>query len=311
MDLARYGQGPGEFREPWSLSLIRGDTIAVWDKTLNRLTFLSPSGAFISQRPLVFGQATEGRVRAVAVQGPLGGRVMAWAIRHPGTSRLADAQRAFVWRTDTAGLPRDSVVSMDGPQSIVATFRFGATRLDAPLQRRPFVLFRPDGSFIVANNDHQRIELFDTAGRRVKTVTLQLPPAPRVTSKDRAAYRDSTLASVEREMAGLQYGQALRERFRTAIKRVVDQAQYPSTRPFYEQIIRGDDQSELWVLLPASGSSYHRRWRVVDSTNGALRREIEIPHRANVVAATVREGALYSVEWTRDGIPRVAMYRPR
>lgn len=42
----RTGEGPGEFSFPRLAARIHGDTIAVWDAALHRVSFFSPSGAF-------------------------------------------------------------------------------------------------------------------------------------------------------------------------------------------------------------------------------------------------------------------------
>ena len=309
--IGREGAGPGEFRHAWSVSVIRGDTVAVWDRLLGRVTILSGTGDYVRQRPLALTDNGGGRLHGLAA--PLGsaGPLLVWANRYPRGDSRPEAQRAFVWRADTTGLRRDSLVFMEGPQSIVAAYSFGVSRLDAPFQRRPFVLFLPSGGFIVANSGRSSLDMYDAGGARIGAIELELPAPRQATDRDRRAYRDSIIESTEREMTQLEYGPALRDRFRAELQNVLRNVSFPATLPWYEQMVLGDDGATLWVLLPSTGRSYTRSWRILGLADGRVRRDVTVPHSANVIAGAVRDEALYTIEWTREGTPRIARYARR
>lgn len=66
----KLGSGPSEWRGPLSFSMASGDTVAVWDQTLRRLSYLSSSGTFLGSLTLdapstVFSVCVERGKRAI------------------------------------------------------------------------------------------------------------------------------------------------------------------------------------------------------------------------------------------------------
>ncbi|MEX2610168.1 MAG: hypothetical protein WEA24_09500 [Gemmatimonadota bacterium] len=47
----RRGEGPGEFRAPWALELVPGDSVVAWDYVRDVLSFWSTAGDFLGERP--------------------------------------------------------------------------------------------------------------------------------------------------------------------------------------------------------------------------------------------------------------------
>lgn len=45
--IGRQGQAPGEFELPWLIAILSGDSVAVWDAALARVSVFSPSLAFV------------------------------------------------------------------------------------------------------------------------------------------------------------------------------------------------------------------------------------------------------------------------
>lgn len=50
--IGRQGQGPGEFELPWLIAILSGDSVAVWDAALARVSVFSPSHAFVRSSSL-------------------------------------------------------------------------------------------------------------------------------------------------------------------------------------------------------------------------------------------------------------------
>src|SRR5690606_37189528 len=58
----RAGDGPGEFRAPMKLSLLPGDSVAVFDLRAGRVSILDPQGAFVRDMPVPTPDGSRARV---------------------------------------------------------------------------------------------------------------------------------------------------------------------------------------------------------------------------------------------------------
>jgi hypothetical protein len=300
------GQGPGEFEHAWFVGAYAGDTIAVYDRSLMRLTLLHSDGELVRTRSLLVSEHLVGRLFSFS-QLLSDGSMRLWTTTFPMPDATLKQHRSYVLALRPDGTVRDSIARFDGMQSL---FYEGdlTGRFDAPLQRKPFVVFLKEGGFIIGNNDHARLDAFDADGRRLRTISLPLPPAASVTSADRKAYADSIRHSAEDEMETLHYDDALRAQFRTRIDQLLRDVQFPATRQRYDQLVLDDREQAVWVLPPAAGTSYARTWFVCTLTEMSTCRTVAVPHSGAVVSAAVRNGTLYTIERTQDGLSRVAKY---
>lgn len=305
--IGRVGGGPGEFRSPWSLGRHQGDTVIVWDASpqMFRLSFFADDGAFVRGRILRVDPTARGRVDAVGV-GPDGPLV--WLNRIPRGVPGVNEARSYVWTVDPRGFLDDSLVGMRSAESIIETDAVGTSRMDAPFQRRPIVLFLPERGLLVGNTGENEVVRYDPAGRVVAHLDLKLPVQV-VAEHDRAAFVDSARTGLLAELERSNLGPRYREHFKGKFERMLERVDFPGTRQRYINAAVGPSQS-LWVELPGEGNEYARTWRVFDYATGRLVKILQVPHRWPVRAVAPWHDSLYAVEVSADGFVRIAKYVP-
>jgi hypothetical protein len=304
VQIARIGSGAGEYELPWFVTVIAPDTVAVWDARLQVLNEYTAGGALAGSRAIRAPEASYGRAGGAA-RAPNGSLLLRTVKPYPPPSA---EERIHLLAVTPNGDVRDSILSLDGAHYITYEAAFAFGRHDAPLQRRPFVVFFRDASFLVGRNDSARVDLYDQSGGRVRSIVLPLPGAHIVTRADRAAYADSIRASTEREMAQLQYDDALRARVRAEIETMLRGVRYPAMRQRYDRLLLDDRNQAMWVLLPGAGAEYDRTWMICSLTAFSFCSTASVQHRGAVIDAAVSGGALYTIERARDGRVRVVKY---
>ena len=305
--VGRVGGGPGEFRSPWSIGRFSGDTVVVWDASpqMYRLSFMQDDGTLVHVRTLRPDPSARGRLDAF---GKSDDRLLVWLNRIPRGVPGVNEERSYVWSIDDDGMLEDSVVGMNSAESIVVTDAIGTSRMDAPFQRRPVVLFLPERGFLVGNTGDNELVWHEPTGRVVSRIDLGLP-ASSVSERDRAAYVDSARAGLHAELGRSNLGPRYRDHFTRKFARMLEDVDFPETRQRYIHAAVGPDLT-VWVELPAASLDYERTWHVYDLSSGQLTRVIRIPHRWPVRAVAPGHDGLYAIEVSADGFSRVAKYAP-
>lgn len=236
------------------------------------------------------------------------GTMRAWTMTLPQGLAEPRTTRSYVVTVRADGTVLDTLLRAPGLQLAfyASDVTFGAHI--APLQRRPFVLFLPGGGFLAGNNDHDRLDVYDAAGMRQRTVTLPLPEPRSVSRADRVAYADSVTRSMEREMNAMQYADSLRAVHRAELARMLRDVEYPALRQRYDQLAFDEREQVVWAAVPSAATSYARTWFVCALTTTSFCRTVSVPHQGAVLAAVVRDGVLYAIERPAGGAARVAKY---
>jgi hypothetical protein len=313
VSVGRVGGGPGEFRSIMHVTTVGdGGRVLLWDRSLQRASIFTEVGKFDHLQTLRLPEGAFGTVLDLTL-GANDSVALVWTNRQPRMGNDV-TRRSFVYSMGHDGAVLDSLATLEGFGSIrfQASMGKGAmldSRFDAPLQRRPFVVFLPDGGFVTGTNDGPRLTRYDARGRAVRTIPLPLPRPSRVTSNDRAAYMDSIRRSATNELKGTratpEFSTAFWKAFESNIERAVE---YPDTRQWFDELILDDTAQHLWVQLPRHDENYSRTWLEVRLADGTTRRSITIPHRGAVVAAAVGGDSLIAIERSREAFPRVARY---
>ena len=298
------GSGPGELRGVWAVFQVRGDTMVISDPALRRLSYFRSDGRYIRSEPFQFSNNVHGKVMGLAWY-PAGKRV--WTSNYPNTFEPRPTeQRAYVWSMNAEGVPADSLIAMPGPQSLIVREEQTLSRLDQPLQQRPFVLFLKD-RIAVGFSGNDRIQFYTLDGKHLETVTVPVPAIP-TTAADRRQYQDSARAGYFAELRAQQYDSSLTRFFAEKFDRMMGMVTYPSTHPRYDQLL-ADDRGNLWLLLPSRGPDYRRTWMRM-SQQGSILSRVSVPHAGAVFAAVIQQGRLYTSEIRySDDVARIAVYQ--
>jgi hypothetical protein len=310
--VGRPGGGPAEFRAITHITSTRdGAQVVLWDRVLQRASVFAESGKFERLQTLRLPEGPFGRVLGLTMTRQ-DSVALVWTSVQPRMGN-EQARQSFVFSIGRNGTVHDSLAVLEGFDSIRFQARMGKgmldSRFDAPLQRRPFVVFLPDGGFLTGRNDGPSLTRYTASGRTVRTIPLPIPRPGRVTSRDRSAYMDSIRLSAERELEGTRSNEAFRKEFWQAFDANINRAvKYPETRQSYDHLILDDTAQHLWVQLPSHDESYTRTWLEVGLADGAPRRRITVPHKGAVVAAAIVGDSLIAIERSRDAFPRIARY---
>lgn len=302
--VGRPGRGPGEFQVPSLLMVLGDDTIGVWDRPLERLTLYDLSAARLGELRWGLSPALHGFVRGATRT--TGGRWLVWTVNYPNVAPRPVEDSSFVWRVDPTGTVQEHVLAMAGPQSIIERDAHTATRLDAPFQRAPVVLFLPLGEFLVGNSGSEDFSVFDADGHELRRFRVDLP-ALSVTDNERAAFRDSVRRGLERSLSrgGLSNDDAAV--FRTRFRRIVESLQFPETHQRYLSAMI-DDAGALWLLLPARSGARDREWRRIRVADGTLVEQVLFHAGGPILSAAARSDVFYTIELGADDAPQVAKY---
>lgn len=284
--LGEKGQGPGEFVAPVALARVGGDSLAVYDSRLGRVTVFAPGGSV-------------GRIATVAFDGY--GRPYRASffsdVRMVGQSTLtsgsisADGKAAF--QQDSAALvvnaPDGALVDTVGSQptseGIVTITRsdqgISITKVRVRFARSGVFAAHPDGVW-AGFGDHWELRLHDPEDGHVKRI-LRAPGLDRpLTDAEAKAVLDQALAR-DTTPEQLRAGQKLNEL-----------SPRPELRPAYDRLLV-DDHGRLWLRAWPGASSETLRWWVFGG-DGALLGSVDVPGGFQLLA--VGEGQAWGV--TRD-----------
>jgi hypothetical protein len=174
--VGRAGDGPGEFRHVTGVTMLPGDTVAVLDLRLRRLTLLDPGGALVSVTALTYPQRADLPPNAIVIPSPnpLGttSRHEVFALLH-GTLLLEGAPgvRSFRFELsvfDANGQAGDSLLSVPVVQDWESPGGEGGIE-DIPFAPllRPFVA----GDLLyLAPGDAWQVDVYDVSGRHLRSV---------------------------------------------------------------------------------------------------------------------------------------------
>jgi hypothetical protein len=289
--VGREGAGPGEFRGVWTLQVLPGDSLMVFDANLARLTVFRPHSGEVAyvtylreQFPLFPYWARragkEGALLAAyrRVYGDDSGRDGRTA--HVDVLRLLAPDGSL--RTDSALLLREQQ-ALDVNSSVVrGVFR-------NPFGRRS--IFRVDGAgrIVSAWTDSLLFHVHSAEGRLLSTIVPGTAPAPRPVT---ASERDSVVAL-------LSNGGPTEPVLRRALERLNHR-----TWPLLHDFIL-DDRNRIWYALWPSRDATGIEWTAVDE-RGRAREQLTLPTNARLW--TVRGRRAYVSETDSLDVPRVVIY---
>jgi hypothetical protein len=160
--LGRPGEGPGEFRYAWNVMVLPGDTILVFDSYLRRYTIFTPElepARVVSLDPLP--------IHVVPLTSD----------RMFGFTRVAPADSGTLVHEFVGGGATRSFAWLDAAPDVRRNTRYR------------HLAAAPAGALWLASADRYSIELWDTAGERIRTITAVrdwFPPPDAAVTASRA-----------------------------------------------------------------------------------------------------------------------------
>jgi hypothetical protein len=256
--VGREGEGPGEFRGLGLLRVLPGDTIAVHDWNLSRMSYFDSVGTFVRSfafdvigvSPMPIGHFADG--------GWLAGRSFLFAPGGDGSDIVQDTVPFLVF--DRNGGLRDSIGTLLQPEFYVRSQAGNAFAMSLPFGRITETVVVGD-RFFAGQNGRFEITRYTVAGTADLVIRLERSPAA-ITAQDLDRYKAERLADT-------------RPDFRQQAERNLAEMPYPSTFPVFADLA-ADPDGNLWVLdYPRPGDD-RRFWTVFSPEGHALGR-VETP----------------------------------
>lgn len=298
--LGRTGDGPNEYRRPFSLFHGSGDTVLVYAR--NRLLRITPDGRLSgSVRFTPAGLGSLAPPRGVDRLGRI-----YWdrpVIIDPVTKELKRQQLYEIVRWKPGA----------GEVELAARASDHAPELDAnkfhPFAQRDAWVVDPDGSLRIVRARDYSVDLVRD-GKIVRSSTPIPYQATRVTAEDREAYRLSRAANAPtmtfkgRSAGG--GGGATPERLALA-RKVYPDDMFPRTLPpFEENGVLRSPAGELWVIRSHSAGDQGGGQVDVLDMAGRLMRSVTLPAGRRLLALEHR--GIYLVREDDDGLQYLERY---
>lgn len=183
----RKGQGPGDFEFPGELHVLDGRSLLVGEYPLNRRISL-----FDLEGQMIRLMRADNPVYGVAA---LKGEVVAYRSVTFGQAKAAGPEsieyhRAFI--KDTVSGRETRVADVAIPVRSLG----GGFRLDASVCGQILIAGTPAGELLVGDTRSAEVEMFDSAGRKLRTFPLKLEPFP-VTREYLRRYKDELIGGMK------------------------------------------------------------------------------------------------------------------
>lgn len=300
--LGREGSGPGEFNNLNSLHLLPGDSLAVWDGLLRRLTVFAPDGsvgreqtfrALASFMPPVIGVFSDGTL-------------LSSTGRRGATGAAREEYRdTLLWvrvRSDTTWM--DVIGRSLGAEQMQLASEASATNYQVMFGRTAHAAGGRDRWFSGENGRYE-IDVRNPAGALAAVIRRTVEPRP-VRPEELAAARDRESrdrARADSAMRSFMAGNG--GTFTPGARLEVDEIPHREMYPFFDRLLV-DQQENLWVRDYMSAGEETQVWSVFDRA-GRWLGEVETPRGIDVF----RIGEDYLLGRARDalGVETVHLYR--
>jgi hypothetical protein len=290
--VGRSGEGPGEFRAPFWLGRLRGDSIVAWDVALRRFSIFTPSGEFVrSVRPAgspgVFPQAVgvlpDGRFVLAA-------STSSQVLPAPGQARRDTVAYVVI---DSTGTVVDTLGRFPGAEMIaVGTPATGFLLRPLPFGRQTVTAVR-DGRLYVGTADRYEIAAYEP-GLGLRALYRAHRQGPSVTQEDVREYR-RTLVTL---------GGNAQTRAQNA--KLLEGAPVPSRMPPLTAL-EIDSAGNLWVQDPQKpGNARESVWRVL-APDGRMQGTVRLP--AGLSVKQIGSDWVLGVVVDRDEVEHVRVHR--
>lgn len=288
------GEGPGEFRSTTGLWAVQGDTLAVWDASLRRLTFVAPDGSFgrfvtleplrETLRPDVHGFFADGSFLASSEASLDGGAAAREGLRRDSAVYL---------RLSTAGSVRDTLASLPGRQYQLRTTERAVMMVDLFFGRQTYAAARA-GRLVAGDNDRLEVRLYTPDGALVGLARAAHEPEP-VTEAHLLRAWEERLRD---------YPPGLRERVEEQLRTEGPSGPHAETLPAFTGLLL-DPDGNVWLKRSALPEPGGERWSVLDP-EGRWLGDVRMPAGLGVLG--VGSSVVLGLRRDELGVERVAVH---
>ncbi len=265
------GSGPGEFLAPGQVMITDGDSVAVWDNQLFRITRFNAEGELAGVHTVDLGtiaKAVEPPLYPATVEllrdGGLLVRLIEKVVRKGGypSGKFRDRSGALRVSADLSEV--DTLMFFGSTEQIAVDAPWGELPLAPALAKTTWITHQGNPSRIcIGEQETPEIECFGPDGSR--TLLRWRSDPPPVTREEIAAWREESVRL---------YGQKLAE---VDILRALALVPDPTVRPAYSQITL-DRSGNLWVEVgPTTGRGSASVDHLVFDPAGALLGVVPLP----------------------------------
>ncbi len=299
--VGRPGEGPGEYKAANGLLWLAPDTLVVVDQQGERYSMLTSAGDYVRAVPrrlgfygwVMAGGMERNRVYEVSSLGDtesnLRSMLLGTALRSTGA--LATARGAAVEGGAAVPLERasDTIFLAKPAAPIYESYSIRTARggmvLGVPFTGQPVWFLDGAGHLWHGHGSVPRIYRFSLGGDTLTEIRLDTEPFP-VTAAEIASYAASPMIKRFKELGGN-----------------FDPDRIPKTRPYFNDIIVGDD-GFIWLSVPAAG--HNTVFNVLDADGRYLGRlQIEGTTREPYIHPVLRNDRLYFVGRDELDVQRV------
>ena len=297
------GSGAGEFIRPGIMIEMNADSVGVWDRQLQRMSFFGRDGEFLSVKEIPLSVTAQGFLNAVSLRGDT---ALVMAITYPSIEPSPRDNRVILWRFVGTDLRPDSLLSVQDASMTISRSDGNATRFMAPFRGRAHAFFPEDGSIIVGHGEADSLSVLSHQGHHVRRIDLDLPLLP-VTRKDRASFSDSLRVALDEEVRRSGAGPTARAALQVKNRRVVRDLDFPDSHPRYTDAFQ-DATGLVWLLAAAQSDAEYLEWKAYHYTTGDHVRSVFLPNDGGFLNTRTDGSAFFMTHADALGQTRLVKY---
>lgn len=297
------GVGPSEFVRPGYLFEMNADSVGVWDRQLQRMSFFGRGGEFLSMREIPVSVTAHGFLTAVSLRGDT---ALVMAVTYPSIEPTPRDNQAVLWRFVGTDLRADSLLSVQGASMIVSRRDGMSTRFMAPFRGRGYAFFPGDGNIVVGHGDDRSLSVLSSQGHQVRQIELDLPLLP-VTTMDRESFSDSLRVALEQNIRRLGAGPTDRATLRVRNRRIVRDLEFPDSHPLYTDAFQ-DAAGLLWLRAATQSDAEYVEWRAYNHITGDHLRSVLLPNEGSFLNTRTDGSAFFVTQADALGQSRLVKY---
>lgn len=172
----RQGDGPGEYRMPWRVQAVGGDTLVVYDRELRRVTLLGPDGDEVYDTFTLDGGGLGAPqdILPLSTEAFFGWHEPAAVFGSPESDDEAEGFASYL--TQPAESAGDTLVTFSPPANHVQRREDGLTNVTDPFGPRPLLGAGPEGRLHRVSTDSAAVWTYNDDGEEVAHFHVDVEP---------------------------------------------------------------------------------------------------------------------------------------